>query len=158
MQKERKDKNFIRKPVYPGGPTAMRKFIRENLVYPEEALKQKIQGTVSLRYTINHLGAVIDTHVIAGLGYGCDEEAQRLVRLFRFDVSKTRGVKVLFHNEMHIHFRLPKKKIESPGPKQQNQSVQYVYSSSEKKTPLVPVANTGYQYTITIPTKKKEED
>jgi len=120
----------------------MRNLIRENLVYPQEALQKGIVGTVSLKYTIDHKGNVTDTHIIAGLGYGCDEEAERLVRLFKFEVPKTRGVKVTFHKEIHVHFRLPKKK-----PLPQKPIAQYVYSPVS--TSSKPVER-GYSYTLTI--------
>ena len=124
MKKERKDKNFIKNPVYPGGPAAIRKFVRDNLVYPTDALKHNIEGTVSLKYTIDHKGHVIDTNVIAGLGHGCDDEAIRIVRLLKFEVPKTRGVKVQFHKEIHVHFRLPKKRKGMPAT-----TTQYVYTT-----------------------------
>ncbi len=145
MQKERKDKNFIKKPVFPGGITAMRNVIRENLKYPQQALEKRIEGTVTLKYTIDHKGSVVETHVIAGLGYGCDEEAERVVRLFKFEVPKTRGVKVTFHKDIHVHFRLPKSKPV------QKLTPQYTYIS----TPTKP-SGSGYSYTITITPGKKE--
>ena len=124
MAKERKDKHFIKKPVYEGGLRAMRAFIRAELNYPKEALKEKIEGTVYVKYSINHLGKVIDTKVISSLGYGCDEEAERIIRLFQFKVAKTRGIKVTFHRSIQIHFRLPKIK-----PSSAVQSVHYHYTT-----------------------------
>lgn len=147
MQKERKDKNFIKQPVYPGGQKALREFIRQNLRYPEAALKQRIEGTVSMRYTIDHNGKVIDTHVIAGLGYGCDEEASRVVRQLKFDVPKTRGVKVQFHKDIHVHFRLPKQKS---APAQV--AVTYSYHSPQQKDQSPA---KSYSYTINIKPKSK---
>lgn len=149
MQKGRKDKSFIKKPIYTGGNAAMRNLIRENLVYPKEALQKSIEGTVSLKYTIDHKGNVTDTHIIAGLGYGCDEEAVRLVRMFKFEVPKTRGVKVAFHKDIHVHFRLPKKK---PAP--QKPVTQYVYTSVSPATK--PVGN-AYSYTLTITTSENKK-
>lgn len=132
----------------------MRNFIREKMQYPQEALLKKIEGTVTLKYTIDHFGSVIETHVIAGLGYGCDEEAERLVRLFKFEVPKTRGVKVQFHNNIHVHFRLPKKK-QAP----QKITTQYVYTSSSAKTSsTTKTTERAYNYTLTIsPSEKKEK-
>jgi protein TonB len=145
MQKEKKDKHFIKKPVYPGGPKAMREFIRQNLRYPEEALKAKVEGSVTVRYDIDHLGKVVDAKIIAGLGYGCDEEAIRLVHLFRFEVPKTRGVRVRFHKNIHIHFRLPKQKA----PAKTQTTVTYtVTPSPEKETPPGEEKQSGYTYTI----------
>lgn len=108
MKKERKEKHFVKKPIYEGGPKAIKKFISDNLQYPEEALEKGIEGTVSLKYDIDYKGRVVEVKVIGGLGYGCDEEAIRLVRMLQFQVPRSRGVKVLFHKSMQIHFRLPK--------------------------------------------------
>jgi protein TonB len=106
MRKKSKDKDFIKQPVYKGGMKAMQKFIEDNLRYPEEALKNRIEGSVGVNYSINHLGIVSEVKIISGIGHGCDEEAARLVSLLRFDVKKTRGLKVLFHRTLHIHFHL----------------------------------------------------
>ena len=46
----------------------MKKFIGSNLRYPEEALKNKIEGTVYLRYDIDHQGTVTDAKVVKGIG------------------------------------------------------------------------------------------
>lgn len=154
MKKERKDKSFIKKPIYPGGSVAMRNFIRQHLVYPPAALEKGIEGTVTMKYTIDHHGNVIDTHLIAGLGHGCDEEAARVVRLFKFDVSKTRGVRVTFHKDLHVHFRLPKKQP-APLPVASSVNTHYVYTQTPK--PATP-SNSGYSFTITItPSTKIDE-
>ncbi|HFA49244.1 MAG TPA: energy transducer TonB, partial [Bacteroidetes bacterium] len=110
MKKEAKNKHFIKKPIYEGGPKAMKKLIGENMRYPKEALKNKIQGTVYVKYDIDYKGKVIDAKVIKGIGHGCDEEAIRLAKLLEFSVPKNRGVRVIFHKNIQIHFRLPKKK------------------------------------------------
>jgi protein TonB len=151
MKKERKDKSFIKKPVYPGGTAAIKALIRDNLKYPEEALKHKIEGTVSLKYTIDHKGTVIETHVISGLGQGCDEEAIRLVRMLKFEVPKVRGVKVLFHKDMHVHFRMPKPQV-----RQAPVSTQYTYTTAPVKSPAKQPG--GYHYTITVPSSKVKSD
>lgn len=131
----------------------MRDFIRQHLVYPNAALEKGIEGTVTIKYTIDHHGKVIDTHVIAGLGHGCDEEAARVVRLFKFDVPKTRGVRVTFHKDLHVHFRLPKKQPAAP-PLAPTVGTQYVYTQTSKPE---TASNSGYSYTITITPKTKAE-
>ena len=110
--------------------------------YPKEALAQKKEGTVLIRYTINHLGKVVDTKIISGIGFGCDEEADRLVRLLIFEVPKNRGIKAVFHKELHIHFRLPK--VQAP-------SIQYQVVSNKKDQPKPdPDPKKKEGYTITI--------
>lgn len=110
MKKEKKDKHFIHKPTYPGGPAAFKEFIKKQLKYPQQALDNNVEGTVSVRLDIDHKGAVADVKVIAGPGYGCNEEAVRICKLLKFEVPKHRNVKVLFHKKLNIHFKLPKQK------------------------------------------------
>ncbi|MFK7772757.1 MAG: energy transducer TonB [Saprospiraceae bacterium] len=134
MYKERKGKHFIKNPFYEGGLKAMREFISKNKKYPKEALEEKIEGTVVIKYTINFKGKVIETKVMKGLGYGCDEEAQRVVKLMKFEAPKNRGIKVKFFKNIQIYFRLPK----------------------EKEKPLEQVQTpTGFSYTITPSTKEE---
>lgn len=142
MKRTSKDKDFIKKPIYPGGPKAMREFIRKNLRYPAEALEKRIEGTVVLNFDIDHKGRVTDVRVISGLGYGCDEEAVRVVKLLRFDVPKNWKLKVIFHKDIQIHFRLPK---ETPAQKSPLQ-LQYVTTPSSAPTPKT----TGITYTIDL--------
>jgi TonB family protein len=143
MHKERKDKNFIKKPIYEGGPRAMKAFIAKNLTYPDEALQHKIEGTVVVHYDIDHQGKVTDAKVLSGLGYGCDEEAIRLVKLLTFTVPKNRGVKVLFHKNMQIHFRLPKAKPQQTG------QITYTYQPKKKEPSTETTApKKSYGYTI----------
>ncbi len=141
--KEKKDKHFIKKAFYEGGVTAMRAFIREHLKYPQEALKAKIEGTVRVEYTINYKGEVTDAKIMTGIGYGCDQEAMRVVKLFQFKVPKNRKLKVVFHKKINIHFKLPKEK---PQPKQQIQYTVVAPNAPKKKEE----ASGGYHYTIEI--------
>ncbi len=141
MKRQRKDKHFIKKPIYEGGPLALKQFITKNLRYPKEALAEKIEGTVVVRYSINYKGKVIDTKVISGLRGGCEAEAIRLVRLLVFTVPRNRGVKALFHKDLQIHFKLPVEK---------ETTVQYNLTSSSKndiKEKNIP-KKTGYTITV----------
>jgi len=145
MAKEKKEKHFIQQPVYPGGPQALKKFIAKNLRYPEEALKAQVEGTVALRYVVDHKGAVSDVKVIAGLGSGCDEEAVRLVKSLKFRVPRQkRPGKVQFHKDIKIHFRLPKTS---------KQPAQYEYKLSAAASEPAPDESKqtgGGSYTYTI--------
>lgn len=154
MHKEKKNKHFIQSPFYKGGLAAMRAFIKENLVYPDVALKNKVEGVVFIKYTINFKGKVINTKVITGLGHGCDEEAERLVSLFEFVVPKNRGVRIKFFKTIQIRFNL--KKAESvkktpvpPAPKTDNRVISYnVVKATPEKTKQDKPGSSGYSYTI----------
>lgn len=134
MRKNNKDKPILESPFYPGGPKAIRDFLLNNMQYPEEAKKNKIEGIVSLKIDINHLGQVIKAKTINNIGHGCDNEALRLVRLLKYTCPKARGVKVIFHKKINIHFQLPKEETVNPP------SYSYTYVEKSKKA--------SYQYTI----------
>ncbi|TVR77540.1 MAG: energy transducer TonB [Saprospirales bacterium] len=139
--REAKDKHFLKKPIYEGGPQAMKQFVAKNLKYPKAALENKVEGVVVVRYSIDKTGKVIKTKVKTGLGYGCDEEAERVVRLLRFTVPKNRKLKVVFHKTIHIRFSLPKKntgKVE----------MQVSFVSSTK--PSTDESNRSYSYSIDL--------
>lgn len=140
MSKERKDNSFIKKPIYEGGTAALKKFIKTNLAYPDEALQNKIEGSVKIRFEIDKSGKVKKAKIISSLGYGCDEEAKRLVKLLKFKVPKNpRKLKVLFHKNLTIHFNLPKAK-------KAQQSISYQVIKKEKDQSK----NKGGSYGYTI--------
>jgi len=145
MQRERKEKSFVKKPIYEGGANAMRAFVKKQLKYPEKALKNRIEGTVYLKYTIDYQGNVIDTQVISGLGHGCDEEAERIVKLLKFKVPKNRKIKVAFHKHIQIHFRLPKQKEVPEQPQ-----ISYTIIATKKNAPKAPDKPSRKSHTYTI--------
>lgn len=54
-------------------------YLEERLQYPKKAQKANITGTVELSCIVNIDGSVSELKVTKSLGYGCDEEAKRLV-------------------------------------------------------------------------------
>ena len=48
--------------------------------FPEKALQNKISGVVIIEVMANDDGTLTDPVVFKGLGYGCDEEALRVVK------------------------------------------------------------------------------
>jgi len=127
MKKQKKEKHFIQKPRYEGGMESIRKLISENLIYPKEAAEQNIEGVVLVKFTINHKGKVIEAKALRKLGYGCDEEAVRLVKLLKFIIPKNKGLKVLFHKDLNIHFALNQANTNKQAP-----AIQYQYTKTQK--------------------------
>jgi len=153
MAKEKKDNHFIKKPYYEGGITAFRQFIKDNLKYPKDALKEKVKGTVLVRYDIDYTGKVTDAKVLKGIGHGCDKEAIRLVKLLKFKVPKgPRKLRVAFHKETKIHFRLPKEKVKKPSVPVSKNSGQMTLSYTIKpKGGKAKTVKKSYNYTINRP-------
>jgi len=106
-QKPQRKKQFVRTPAYPGGSKALKEFIQRNLRYPTEALVKRIEGDVHVAFEVDEEGYVQRPRVLRGIGYGCDEEAVRVVSLLRYRPVRNRGVKVTAHMDVVIHFRLP---------------------------------------------------
>ncbi len=141
MKKHRDKDSFVNKPEFPGGKTGLAKFIRKNLKYPKEALDNKIEGKVFLSFRVEFDGNIKDIKVINGLGYGCDEEACRVIGLMKFTEAKNKGSKVSIKRKLAVHFKLPKQK-----PKKQNVNIQYTYTSKSKEEPK----ETTYSYKIDL--------
>lgn len=56
------------------------KYLRKNTKKPQAAKQNDIKGPVVLTVTVGSSGEILDIKVIRELGYGCDEEAVRVVR------------------------------------------------------------------------------
>ncbi len=65
---------------FPGGAGALNKFLRKNLKYPKTASENGIEGKVILQLSIEKNGTIGKVDVLKSLGYGCDEEAVRVVK------------------------------------------------------------------------------
>jgi TonB family protein len=57
------------------------------LRYPAAAQAQQVRGRVLLQLTVDKAGVPRDVAVVKGLGYGCDEEALRVMRAARYTNS-----------------------------------------------------------------------
>ena len=79
-------------PGFPGGETAMKRYLAENIQYPQMARESGIQGRVFVTFVVEKDGNVTDVRVLRGIGGGCDEEAIRVIKnMPRWDPGKQRG-------------------------------------------------------------------
>ncbi|MBG8553283.1 energy transducer TonB [Hymenobacter guriensis] len=67
-------------PAFAGGDKALGEYFRKNLHYPGPALRNQISGRVYVSFTVGTNGEVMDVEVLKGLGYGTEEEAQRVIK------------------------------------------------------------------------------
>ena len=104
------EKDFIKKATYPGGNKALSKFITQNLIYPKEALEKRIEGTVLVQFKVNANGTVFNTKIAKGIGYGCDEEAMRIVNKLEYAKVINRKLKITTSKKIKIKFKLPNSK------------------------------------------------
>ncbi len=100
--------SFEPQPEFPGGYEAMIKFFAKNLKYPKAAAKAKVQGKVFAGFTITETGQITGSEILKGIGYGCDEEAIRLVKLMPpWKPSRQNGKPVAGRYLLPIRFALP---------------------------------------------------
>lgn len=67
-------------PEYPGGLDALRTFLSKNLNYPRAAASSGVSGRVYVSFVVNTDGSLTDIQVLKGIGFGCDEEAVRVMQ------------------------------------------------------------------------------
>ena len=66
-------------PEFPGGMDALNEFLYSNLRYPERAIENGVTGKVLVTFVIDENGKVTEAQVLRRVGFGCSEEALRVV-------------------------------------------------------------------------------
>ena len=67
-------------PEFAGGQAALRRYLQSHLRYPSAALAAGVGGKVFISFVVGANGSISEVAILKGLGYGLDEEAQRVVR------------------------------------------------------------------------------
>jgi protein TonB len=94
-------------PEFPGGESALYKFLAENIKYPQMAKESGIQGRVFVTFVVEKNGSVTDVRVLRGIGGGCDEEAIRVVQnMPKWTPGKQRGKAVRVQYNLPVKFTL----------------------------------------------------
>lgn len=89
-------------------------FINSYLVYPARAKRYKIEGSVAVEFVVEKSGCISRKQIIGSLGFGCDEEALRLIGMMPLwlpgkndDGKSLVGVPVRVRSVLLINFDLP---------------------------------------------------
>ena len=94
-------------PEFPGGEEELRKFIADNIKYPEEAEQKNIQGKVYVQFVINREGNVEDVKLAKGVDPLLDEAAMNIVKSMpQWKPGKQRGQYVKVSFTIPINFQL----------------------------------------------------
>lgn len=92
-------------PTPKNGMASFLKQMHENLRYPPQAIRAKVQGKVYVQFVINADGELTDLEVIKGIGMGCDEEALRVLKQSpAWNPGKQRGKPVKVRMVLPIQF------------------------------------------------------
>jgi TonB family protein len=91
-----------------GGKKAFKNYLVQNMQYPQQALEHKIEGKVTVQFSVETSGLLNDFRVTRGIGYGCDEEVIRLVKAGpKWSPTKRNDVPSRSKVKVRLRFSLP---------------------------------------------------
>lgn len=94
-------------PEFSGGMKAWAKYIQRNLRYPAQAQDEGVQGKVFISFVVERDGSITDVKVLRGIGFGCDEEAAKVIRKSPlWKPGKNKGNTVRVRYNMPITFTM----------------------------------------------------
>ena len=94
-------------PQYPGGQIAMLKYIMENIKYPEQAMKEGIQGRVTVRFIVEKDGSISNVKPVLSVHPLLDKEAVRVVNSMpKWSPGKQKGKPVRVQFNVPVMFKL----------------------------------------------------
>ena len=94
-------------PQFPGGQIAMLKYIMENIKYPEQAMKEGIQGRVAVRFIVEKDGSISDVKPVLSVHPLLNKEAVRVVKSMpKWTPGKQNGKPVRVRFNVPVMFKL----------------------------------------------------
>lgn len=105
--------NYEVTPEFPGGESALRAFIKNNMVYPVEAIKDSFQGKVYVTFIVTKTGKIENAEIARGIHPVLDKEAIRVVSLMpdwkpgvQYYPGKIGAQKMAFSYTIPVNFKL----------------------------------------------------
>lgn len=100
-------------PEFMGGQVELYKWLAKNIKYPLEAKNNKIEGRVYVRFVIEADGEIGEVKVMKGIGFGCDEEAARVLKAMpKWKPAMQNGYPVAIYYNMPIVFKWHKNVVD----------------------------------------------
>jgi TonB family protein len=81
-------------------------FMIQNMIYPDDAKKRGVSGTVDLFFVVEPSGNSTNLRIEKGVGAGCNEEAKRLIKLLKWHPGIRDGMAVRTALQLSITFNL----------------------------------------------------
>ena len=96
-----------KQPEFPGGTTALMKFLGDNIKYPIIAQENGIQGRVITNFVVERDGSISDVQVVRGQDPSLDKEAVRVIKTMpKWTPGQQRGKPVRVRFTLPVVFRL----------------------------------------------------
>jgi periplasmic protein TonB len=96
-------------PMFPGGETALQRFVENNIDYPEEAIQQGAEGDIRIAFTVDEKGKVTNVKAIDNNNteYGMKEEAIAVMnKMPAWTPGTVKGKKVKTRMQLPISFQI----------------------------------------------------
>lgn len=94
-------------PEFPGGQSALMNYLESSIEYPEDALRDSIQGRVIVQFVVEKDGSVSSPEVVRSVSPSLDAEAVRIVlQMPRWKPGKDMGTARRVRYAVPIRFRL----------------------------------------------------
>ena len=94
-------------PQYPGGQIAMLQYLMKNIKYPEQAMKEGIQGRVTVRFIVEKDGSISDVKPVLSVHPLLNKEAVRVVKSMpKWSPGKHNGKPVRVRFNLPVMFKL----------------------------------------------------
>lgn len=94
-------------PEYPGGDKAMYRFLSDKIRYPAAASRANVSGRVTVQFVVEKDGSIGAVKVLKGIGFGCDEEAVRVIKAMpKWNPGKQNGRAVRVYYTIPVMFTL----------------------------------------------------
>lgn len=95
------------KPEYPGGTAALMEYVKENIIYPADALNGGVQGCVIVQFTVNPDGSTSDFKIIRSVFPSLDKEAIRVLsQTGKWKPGRQRGRCIPVEYQVPVTFKL----------------------------------------------------
>lgn len=111
VKEEKKEEEIfiaVEQPAeFPGGQTALMKWLSQNIRYPEAAQQNDIQGRVIVKFVVEKDGSIGQASIVKGVDKDLDREALRVVKKMpKWQPGKNNGVAVRSYFNLPVTFKL----------------------------------------------------
>ena len=94
-------------PEFPDGQKELYKFLSKNIHYPEQAVRANVSGKVYVSFVVELDGTIANVRITKGIGFSCDEEAERVIKLMpKWTPGKQNGKNVRVFYNMPVVYQL----------------------------------------------------
>ena len=96
-------------PQFPGGQSALDKYVTDNVNYPQQAIDDDMSGIVHVSFVVDEQGNVTNAKVLdpSKVGDGLEQEALRVVKAMpSWKPGRVNGKKVRTHMQLPISFQV----------------------------------------------------